>query len=122
MQFPTEKTFRSLNYGKAFVINGPKNSLQHLRNQGFATFGDFWSEEYDEWGNAERIQKMIQAILPFIRGNISPYETFSGVRMQEVLLHNQRHFEAYAQQQSVQYILEHGLDNQPSYGKHVKLY
>lgn len=122
VQFPTEKTFRSLNYGKAFVINGPKNSLQHLRNQGFATFGDFWSEEYDEWGNAERIQKMIQAILPFIRGNISPYETFSGVRMQEVLLHNQRHFEAYAQQQSVQYILEHGLDNQPSYGKHIKLY
>lgn len=45
--FPTEKTVRPIIGNKPFLVYGPKNYLENMRNLGFKTFGEFWDESYD---------------------------------------------------------------------------
>ena len=44
----TEKIAKPLATGKPFVLLGGRNSLQLLRDWGFATFGDIMDESYDD--------------------------------------------------------------------------
>lgn len=46
--FPTEKTWRPILLKTPFIVQGPKNYLKNLRDMGFRTFSDWWSEGYDE--------------------------------------------------------------------------
>lgn len=46
--FPTEKTWRPMLLKTPFLVQGPKHYLKKLRDMGFITFGQWWSESYDE--------------------------------------------------------------------------
>jgi hypothetical protein len=61
--FITEKTYRSINYCRPFIINGDSGSLQYLKEMGFQTFDKFWDESYDtESSDHERINKITKII------------------------------------------------------------
>ena len=61
--FITEKTYRSINYCRPFVINGDKGSLRYLKDMGFQTFEKFWDESYDEATSDHiRINKIIEIV------------------------------------------------------------
>jgi hypothetical protein len=64
--FPTEKTVRPLASGKPMLVYGPKNFLARLQSLGFKTYGDCWSENYDQFEGPERwqsIQKIINELI-----------------------------------------------------------
>jgi len=61
--FITEKTYRSINYCRPFIINGDTGSLQYLKEMGFRTFDKFWDESYDtEKSDHKKISKIIHII------------------------------------------------------------
>jgi hypothetical protein len=61
--FITEKTYRSINYCRPFVINGDRGSLKYLKDMGFKTFDKFWDESYDEeTSDHVRIKKIIDIV------------------------------------------------------------
>jgi len=61
--FITEKTYRSINYCRPFVINGDRGSLRYLKDMGFKTFDKFWDESYDEeTSDHARITKLIELV------------------------------------------------------------
>lgn len=46
--FPTEKTIRPIIGNRPFLVHGPVNYLNNLRQRGFKTFGELWDESYDK--------------------------------------------------------------------------
>ena len=61
--FITEKTYRTINYCRPFVVNGGPGSLKYLKELGFQTFDKFWDESYDnELDDHERIYKILDII------------------------------------------------------------
>ena len=65
--FITEKTYRSINYCRPFVINGDSGSLQYLKEMGFKTFDKFWDESYDTDDDHTKITK-ISKIVEYVCG------------------------------------------------------
>ena len=47
---------------KPFIIFGSSNYLCYLRQMGFRTFGDFWSEDYDGYDGVDRFAKILTLI------------------------------------------------------------
>lgn len=45
--FLSDKIFKPMIHRTPFLFFGTPNSLKRLRNHGFKTFNDFWSEDYD---------------------------------------------------------------------------
>ena len=43
----TEKSFKSIFYGLPYIINGPKGQLQTLKKEGYFSFPEIFSEDYD---------------------------------------------------------------------------
>jgi hypothetical protein len=60
--FPTEKTIRPMLLGKSFLAFASVNYLAYLRQMGFKTFADFWSEDYDGYEGKERLVRMLEVI------------------------------------------------------------
>jgi len=60
--FPTEKTFRPIALKTPFIINGPVNFIKKLKSLGFRTFDQWWSEEYDDYSDFTRIEKIFGII------------------------------------------------------------
>jgi hypothetical protein len=61
--FPTEKTVRPIVGNKPFIVYGPKNYLNNLREQeGFQTFNSIWNEDYDQLEGVPRWQAISQLI------------------------------------------------------------
>ena len=60
--FPTEKTVRPMLLGKPFLAFSNVNYLAYLRQMGFRTFADFWSEDYDGYEGRERLVRMLTVI------------------------------------------------------------
>lgn len=52
--YPTEKTLRPMMAGKPVLVHGPKGFLKTFRSMGYMTYGDVWSEKYDELEGPER--------------------------------------------------------------------
>lgn len=77
----TEKSLRPIALGQPFILASSPGSLKYLREYGFKTFSDIWSEEYDletdsvkrmdaiiesmtsisQWSDREKSQKLAQA-------------------------------------------------------------
>jgi hypothetical protein len=55
---PTEKTFRPVTGRRPFLIYGPVNFLNNLRELGFRTYSECWSEEYDHLAGLDRWQAL----------------------------------------------------------------
>ena len=47
---------------KPFIIMGSRDYLCYLRQMGFRTFSDFWSEDYDGYEGKDRYVKILQLI------------------------------------------------------------
>lgn len=60
--FPTEKTVRPMVGSRPFIVYGPKNYLNNLKQQGFKTFNELWDESYDSLEGLDRWQAMTQLI------------------------------------------------------------
>ena len=61
--FPTEKTIRPIYALTPFVVFGPQGYLSNLQARyGFKTFSNWWSEDYDNSQNYDRIKMMYQLI------------------------------------------------------------
>jgi hypothetical protein len=59
----TEKTYKPIAFMQPFILLGAAGSLQHVKNMGFKTFGEFWDETYDlELDNKQRFNKIMLAI------------------------------------------------------------
>ena len=59
----TEKTFKAIALGLAFVMVAPAHSLEYLRGYGFRTFGDIWDESYDqETDDMLRLEKVVNLL------------------------------------------------------------
>ena len=56
--FPTEKTWRAIANRTPFIIQGPQNYLQHLKELGFQTFSQWWDEGYDEDPSTWQVQEI----------------------------------------------------------------
>jgi hypothetical protein len=83
--FPTEKTFRPITGRRPFLIFGPVNFLDNLRQLGFRTYSECWSETYDQLEGLDRWQ----AIRNTINGIVS-----SGYDIKQAQLiadYNQQH-------------------------------
>ena len=50
---------------KPFVVFASANYLEYLRQMGFRTFGDFWSEDYDGFEAGDRLSRIF-AVLDFL--------------------------------------------------------
>jgi len=60
--FPTEKTVRPIMAAKPILLYGPINFLKELRNMGFKTYSELWSEDYDHLEGVERWQSIKKSI------------------------------------------------------------
>jgi hypothetical protein len=61
--FPTEKTIRPMYGLTPFVVFGPQGYLSNLKARyGFKTFDLWWSEDYDNYQNYDRVKAMYQII------------------------------------------------------------
>ena len=85
--FATEKTVRPMLLKKPFVIMGPKCYLIHLRQMGFRTFNDFWDENYDGFGPAERYKHILSLIDDLSKLSMTELKDMYQ-RMQPILDHN----------------------------------
>lgn len=85
--FPTEKTVRPMLLKKPFIVFGPKDYLEYLRQMGFRTFGDFWDETYDGYSDTDRYSKILQLIDWIAKKSLDELETIY-LDMQYTLDHN----------------------------------
>ena len=58
--YPTEKIARPIWLKKPFVVFASRDYLCYLRQMGFKTFNDFWSEEYDGYEDRDRFELIIK--------------------------------------------------------------
>lgn len=62
--FCTEKTMQSLLSKRPFIMIGPCNTLQHLRDQGYKTFSGIVDESYDNIADPnKRLRAIMQLVL-----------------------------------------------------------
>ena len=87
--FPTEKTTRPLLCRNAFVVHGPRNYLKHLRELGFRTFSQYWSEEYDHYEGYARCKKMYEVIGEIAQKDTDALHSMHN-HMSELLEHNRQ--------------------------------
>jgi hypothetical protein len=62
----TEKTYKPIAFMQPFILLGAAGSLQHIRDMGFKTFGEFWDESYDLEKDDKKRFKMIMDIVESI--------------------------------------------------------
>jgi hypothetical protein len=60
--FPTEKTIRPMVGNKPFLMYGPANYLNNLKQRGFRTFDSVWNESYDQYEGPQRWVNMRELI------------------------------------------------------------
>jgi len=86
-RFLTEKTYKPIAYGHAFLMAGRQLTLAHVREQGFETFPELWDESYDLLPNyqdrARHIRDIVQAF---------DSQSLHMPVVQEKIAHNQNRF------------------------------
>jgi len=87
--FPTEKTVRPMLLGKPFLAFASVNYLAYLRQMGFRTFADFWSEDYDGYEGGERLLRILAVIDEISAMTLGQRETMFW-DMQYTLQHNRQ--------------------------------
>jgi hypothetical protein len=85
--FPTEKTFRPMWLKKPFIIFASKDYMAYLRQMGFRTFSDFWSEDYDGYEGRDRYIRILKLIDEISKKPVSELESMYW-DMQYTLDHN----------------------------------
>jgi hypothetical protein len=60
--YPTEKSARPMWLKKPFIMFASRDYLCYMRQMGFKTFNDFWSEDYDGYEGRDRLVRIIKLI------------------------------------------------------------
>ncbi len=94
--FITEKTYRSINYCRPFVINGDSGSLKYLQEMGFKTFDKFWDESYDTDDDHTKIIKICKILERVCTMDIKDLQTLYQ-EMLPILSHNYNLLKQYEQ-------------------------
>lgn len=89
----TEKLWRCILAHRPFIVVSNVDYLKNLRRLGFKTFDVWWSEEYDMYGNKNRIKK-IEKLLATLAGLTTKDLERILNEMREVLEHNYKIFNA----------------------------
>jgi len=59
----TEKTYKPIAFLQPFILLSAAGSLQHIKDMGFKTFGEFWDESYDiEINDPIRFTKIVNIV------------------------------------------------------------
>jgi hypothetical protein len=90
--FVTEKTFKPICLGMPFLIMGCRHTLRYLRQYGFKTFDQFWSEDYDQEPDMARRSEMISDILLELDRLTVKQRQDLYQNMLPVIQHNHDHF------------------------------
>ena len=85
--YPTEKIVRAILCRKPFIVMAPVNYLAYLRQMGFRTFSELWSEEYDGVGSKTRYFSVIK-LLDHLAGLPSVDLTNLNNKAKEIVEHN----------------------------------
>jgi hypothetical protein len=84
----TEKIFKPIVAKQPFLLLGCKNNLSYLREYGFKTFSNWWSEDYDECSDPfERIEMVVKIINDLTKLSNQQLENLL-IEMEDVLEHN----------------------------------
>ena len=90
--FVSRISFKGIVFKRPFIVYGCVGTLKFIRSQGFKTFGDFWSEEYDQVDCIETRTDMILSILSEW-ANKPPDELQTALLdMSSILEHNFLHY------------------------------
>jgi hypothetical protein len=87
----TEKIWRPIIARRPFIVLSNMNYLQNLQKLGFKTFNHWWSEEYDMYSEADRIQKISQILKTISFWSVDELQA-KLVNMQDTLDHNYKTF------------------------------
>lgn len=89
----TEKTYKPLAYFHPFVVHGTAGTLDHVRSQGFETFGHVIDERYDlETSHELRFNKVCKIIEDMTKQFCNGINIFSDLETQQKLQHNHDRF------------------------------
>lgn len=98
LTFVTEKTYRSINYCRPFLINGDNGTLEYLKDLGFKTFSDFWDESYDDKGTSDQVKiTKITEIVKDLCGRSKDDLMAMFQDMTPIIQHNHKHLQQFAQ-------------------------
>ncbi len=107
----TEKSFKPMYNKHPFIIVGVAGSLQGLRDLGFKTFGNFWSEEYDMIEEPSKrfiaIEKILQEIASWTPDQILDFKR----RAKPIIEHNYNMFKDPGSLAVINNIYEHITNN-----------
>jgi hypothetical protein len=87
----TEKTYKPIAFMQPFILLGAARSLQHVKDMGFKTFGEFWDETYDlELDDKQRFNKIIAVIESIAKWTEQQRIEFT-VRVKDIIDYNVNH-------------------------------
>ena len=90
--FVSRISFKGIVFKRPFIVFGCVGTLKFLRSHGFKTFGDFWSEEYDQVDCIETRTSMILSILnEWANKSLSELQT-ALTDMSDILEYNFLHY------------------------------
>lgn len=87
--FTTEKTLRPIIFKNPFLLMAGKGTLQKLKDIGFKTFDNWWSEDYDNFTHLERMEKILDIVdWISVQYNVRKFKQ----EMETILEHNYNHY------------------------------
>ena len=87
--FTTEKTLRPIIFKTPFLLMAGKGTLQKLKDIGFKTFDYWWSEDYDNFSNRDRMEKILDIVEWIsVQYNVDKFKE----EMTDILEHNYNHY------------------------------
>lgn len=98
LTFVTEKTYRSINYCRPFIVNGDNGTLAYLKDLGFKTFSDFWDESYDDNGTSDQVKiRKITDIIKDLCSRSKDDLIHMFQDMTPIIKHNHEHLQQFEQ-------------------------
>ncbi len=85
--YPSEKFARAVLCKKPFIVMAPKHYLKYLKQMGFKTFNNWWSESYDDLEVKDRYFAILQLIDQIALLTINQLEELNS-EMSSVTEHN----------------------------------
>lgn len=86
----TEKTMQAIIHARPFVMVGPPNTLDFVKEMGWKTFDNWWDESYDLEENHEKRLEKIFDVIEYINGLTIEELKRMYIEMMPVINHNQK--------------------------------
>ena len=104
----TEKTYKPIAFMQPFILVGSFKSLQHIKDMGFKTFGEFWNEDYDLEEDNEKRMKMIFDIVDWISTWSEEKQIKFSQDVKEIVEYNVRHLNIMSNKEIEEFTEKYG--------------